>query len=769
VSTPAVISSLREHLRDPLYRNAYSLMFGTVLTSGLGVAYWIVAARMYPAADVGHDTALIMAMQGLALVGQLNLQTAVVRFLPQIRRSTVRAVVAVYAVTSVAVLVLAVAFVVGVPRIAGEFSFVGGDGMLAAGYVVSVVLWMLFVLQDAVLTALRCTGWIPIKYGLYGVIKLGVLVALATGAIGHGILVAWIVPAALILPVISWPLFRRLLPAHAASYRDGPSPLEVHGPRRLVRFLAQDYFGSVLGQASLLCLPLLVVGLLGGSENAYFAIPFALAMAFDLLFLNGATSLTVEGAHDERAARELTRRLVRRVFGPLVLIGALSALAAPLLLFPFGPDYVSESTWVLRLLLLGGLCRAAIFLFIAVMRLRRQSGWIMALEGSLFVMLLTLTLVLAPRFGREGVGLAWLVANGAAALVVTPWLVWFMRAEVRPLRLPRLDGAERASGTEPVSGAAAPARTRPAIGVVAVAIAACVGAPAAVLAGLHGPMALVLVLLLFLLAPGTVLVGWLRPDAVGASLGLIVGTSLAATTIAAQAMLSLHLWSPNTGLCVLAGACIVPLARQLHLGLAQRRAGDRQGAEPAVAQPLSVSVIAAGGVSGAALRATLRSVLDADAREIQVIVVDRHPDTVHVVEAVAGLSDARLLYTRAPDASLSGARDSGLRVATGDVIVFAVPDTIVHEGWLDALVEPFQDARVGCVVGRLPERGAGLRAEDLELHDSVDMVDLLWEGTHPVSFATRRDLSGAPLVTYAPIALAWEQIQRTGGLRAVSA
>jgi O-antigen/teichoic acid export membrane protein len=749
VNGPTSLSRAREHLRDPLYRNAYSLMVSTLLTSGLGVAYWVVAARMYPAEAVGHDTALIMAMQGLALVGQLNLQTAIVRFLPQIRRSTVRAVLAIYAVTAAAVLLLAIAFVAGVPRAAAEFSFVGGDGMLAGGYVVAVVLWMLFVLQDAVLTALRCTGWIPFKYAVYGVLKLAVLAALATGAIGHGILVAWIVPAALILPVISWPLFRRLLPAHAASHREGPSPLEAYGPRRLMRFLAQDYLGSVLGQASLLCLPLLVVALLGGSENAYFAIPFALAMAFDLLFLNGATSLTVEGAHDERAARDLTRRLVRRVFGPLVVLGALSALAAPLLLFPFGPDYVAESTWVLRLLLLGSLFRAALFLFIAVMRLRRQSGWIMALEGSLFVLLLTLTLVLAPRLGRDGVGLAWLLANGAVALAVTPWLVHFMSSEVRPLRLRRLDGAER------VSAAPARARSRPALGVVIVAIAACVAAPVVALAGLHGPVAVVLVLLFFLLGPGTALVGWLRPDEVSAGLGLIVGTSLATATVGAQAMLSTGLWMPNAALCTVAVVCFVPLAGQLRFGLAQRRAT----AAPAVAEPLTVSVIVVGGISGVALRNGLRSILDADADEVQVIVVDRHPESVNAVEAVARLSDARLLYTRAPDASLSAARDAGMRVATGKVVAFAVPDSIVHEGWLEALLAPFSNPRVGCVVGRLPERGAGLHVEDLELLGSLDMVDALWDGTHPVAFATRRDLTGAPLATYAPGALAWQQLR----------
>jgi hypothetical protein len=281
----------------------------------------------------------------------------------------------------------------------------------------------------------------------------------------------------------------------------------------------------------------------------------------------------------------------------------------------------------------------------------------------------------------------------------------------------------------------------------------------------QGPVTLALVLLFFLLGPGTALIGWLRPDEAGAGLGLIVGTSLATATVAAQTMLTLGVWSPTPALCVAAGACLLPLARQLHFGLAQRRAGSTAR----VVEPLRISIIVPGGASGVALRTALCSILDADADDVQVIVVDRHPETVKAVEAVAALSDARLLYTRSPQESLSAARDAGIRVATGDIVLFATPDSVVHEGWLEALVAPFSDARVGCVVGRLPERGAGLHTEDLELLGSVDMVDALWDGTHAVSFATRRDLTGAPLATYAPGALAWPQLRLVDDAEAASA
>jgi hypothetical protein len=170
------------------------------------------------------------------------------------------------------------------------------------------------------------------------------------------------------------------------------------------------------------------------------------------------------------------------------------------------------------------------------------------------------------------------------------------------------------------------------------------------------------------------------------------------------------------------------------------------------------------GTSGAALRATLRSVLATDA-EMQVVVVDRDPSTATTAETVARMADARLLYACAPGATVRLARERGVRIATADVVAFVVPDTIVHEGWLEALVAPFARPRVGCVVGRLPERDAERSEEALRARPAAEVIDLLWDGDRPpaVSFAIRRPGPtgvNADTVAYAPHALAWPQVHR---------
>ena len=69
---------------------------------------------------------------------------------------------------------------------------------------------------------------------------------------------------------------------------------------------------------------------------------------FNLLFFSVSMSLVVEGALAEHRIRALAANMARR-FGPPIVIGAVVMVAAaPLILLPFGADYVREA-WKQRL------------------------------------------------------------------------------------------------------------------------------------------------------------------------------------------------------------------------------------------------------------------------------------------------------------------------------------------------------------------------------------------------------------------------------------
>lgn len=104
------------------------------------------------------------------------------------------------------------------------------------------------------------------------------------------------------------------------------------------------------------------------------------------------------------------------------------------------------------------------------------------------------------------------------------------------------------------------------------------------------------------------------------------------------------------------------------------------------------------------VRLTLTSILACHypAERWQAIVVDNaaeaNPSIVAAAEDAAG--DVAIEVVHEPEPGLSNARNSGLRAAAGEIVVFADDDVEVDPGWLATLAAPFrQDERIGATSG----------------------------------------------------------------------
>jgi O-antigen/teichoic acid export membrane protein len=415
-----------EHASHHLVRSAYSLLANTAVISVLGMMFWVAAARLYTTVEVGRDAVLISVMIELSTVCQLNMGNGIARFLPDFGGRSAQALGAVYGLVGVVALVVGTAFVLVAPYLSHELAYLGNETTLAVGFVAALVLWGLFTLQDAALMATRRAPWIPIENGLFGVLKLAALPAFLVAGAVNGVFLAWALPMALLLAPVNLLVFRRAIPGHVDSgVRE--SSVERLGPRRVVRFLAQDYLASVFTQATLTVLPLLVIAILGARQSAYFAMPFTIVMAFDTFAYSACISLVVEATLQQGSLRALTRIFARRVLAFLMPVAALLALAAPLVMLPFGHVYAQHSARALQLLLFGSVFRTVIALFSAVSRVQGRGLRLALVELAMLVLVLGATVSLARSHGIEGVGVAWLGANTIICLAVLPLLIRFLR------------------------------------------------------------------------------------------------------------------------------------------------------------------------------------------------------------------------------------------------------------------------------------------------------------------------------------------------------
>lgn len=404
-----------------LTRGANSLVITTAGTSLLGLIFWIVAARSFDAETVGFDGALLGALVEISTVCQLNLDNALPRYLPAVRNSTRKLIVSALSISAAAALVIGALFVMVAPLISSEFEFLH-SGWTGPLFVLSLIAWGWFTLQDSALIGLRKAPAVAAENISFAALKLAVLPLVAALGWANGVFVSWMLPVLPLLIPVALYLFVKAVKQHESAPASESSTLQQMRVRHLVTFHMQDYVASILARGATTFLPLLVVAQLGGAENAYFFIPFTMVIAFDLMFHGVTTALVVEGSFSESNAAGLAREAVRR-YGPWLLAASLALVAgASLVLLPFGDAYSTNSADVLRILAFGSAFRATLMLFVALERVAGRGRTILLAEGSVMVILLPLAALLASPFGTNGVAAAWTIANAVVAIAVLPSL-----------------------------------------------------------------------------------------------------------------------------------------------------------------------------------------------------------------------------------------------------------------------------------------------------------------------------------------------------------
>jgi O-antigen/teichoic acid export membrane protein len=400
-----------------------ALMGNTGVSSLLGLLFWVVAARLYRPQLVGQDAALLAAMMLLSNISLLSLGQGIPRLLPQLTDQRRLAVGLAYTSTGLVATLFTVGFIAVAPTLSPELGFLRQNPPLEVLLVAATVSWNVFTLQDAVLTGIRWAVLVPVENAIYALLKIGLLFVFVGDGGTHGVLFAWLVALLPMLPVINWLLFARLLRSPAGQARQAPATAEllpISDRPRVLRFLAFDYVASLLATAGLRLPPLLVLTALGTESSAYFYVDFTIATSMYLLALAIGTSLVTEGAHDERALSSLARRALLGYGSLLSVACCLLALAAPIVLHPFGQAYVEHGTNLLRFLLAGCVPLTVVVIYLGVERVRGQAGRILAVQALSSIAVVAGIELLIHRAGLDGVGLAWLIGWSITGAVILP-------------------------------------------------------------------------------------------------------------------------------------------------------------------------------------------------------------------------------------------------------------------------------------------------------------------------------------------------------------
>lgn len=411
------LRTLRARFKDgQLVRNAVALMISSGGTAVLGVVFWGIAAHLATTTVVGRTSAEIAAMMLLANIAQLSFGTLFERFLPIAGTETRRFVARAYALCVVVALIVSTVYVMtGL-----------SNGFLPPGvhwrvlFVVVVLFWTIFVLQDSALVGLRASRWVPVENIFFAVVKLVLLSALIDVSASQGIFLAWSTPVVLMVIVVNVYLFKWLIPTH--EVRVAPSE-RLPSLREISQLALAQYSTFLLAMFTPTIVALIVLDRLGAIANAHYYLPALIASGLSMFLWNIATSFIVEASSEPTSMHRhaiTTMWTGITVITPCVIIGV---AFAPQLLRIFGVTYALHGTTLLRMLLLSLPGSAVTIFYTSFAWLDKRVWWLAIRQLIIMLVYFALVLTLIGHFALLAVGIASLVTSGIQGLVFLPVLI----------------------------------------------------------------------------------------------------------------------------------------------------------------------------------------------------------------------------------------------------------------------------------------------------------------------------------------------------------
>lgn len=427
---------LRAVRADRLYLNSAALVINTGVNAAFGLVFWTVAARHFPASDIGVVTATTSLGVLLGTIGCLGLPNALIRYFLRSGRASRTFLWLSLVVTQVVTMVITCA--VAMTSLAPPAVHALPGGFIA------VVLFMqataASMIVDASLMAVRHAEFIALKNTVTGIGRVAALF-LVLGPGTQVEILLWIQTAtsaagAVIAAVI---LLVRLVPSVASS-----AAPQLKG---LVHYSGSNLVAMSLGILPTAATPALVLRFGDAAAAAYFSFCVMLIGLLNIFASSISQSMFTEAQYG-RHALQLLRQAGRSLAVVLLPAVAIFVLLAPIALWMFGDDYRENAALALRVMALGCVPAGLSYLIDACVNGRGDGRGYLLLNLQNSALVLVLVVVGVHTHGINGAAAGWTAAQLLSVVISA----WYLRWSTKPAipRAPATPSSARRDGADDV-------------------------------------------------------------------------------------------------------------------------------------------------------------------------------------------------------------------------------------------------------------------------------------------------------------------------------
>lgn len=355
-----MIQKIRHVMNDSLYRNSAYLFINSGIMAATGLLFWTLAARLFPAEQVGLVSTLIAAATFVASASILGLDHTLIHFLGKHPKRIKTIINTALTTAATGVFVVSGLYLAIVPLIAPDLSFILSSAIWIAAFFVLMLVTTWNNLLTSVFISFRATYFVLIAGICFSVLRI-ILLPMFNGQGISGLFSAHLFAFGLGIIVSFGCLF--------ISKRYIFTPRITKDTVQLIKgYSLRTYVASLLASIPPLVTPLFIITFLGASQVAYYNMPLMIVTLLAIIPMATSQSLFAEGVNDSADLKSHIIRAIKFIYALLIPVVIVVVIAGNWMLGLFGESYAEHGYGLLVLLSLAALFKAGSFPLIAVLR-----------------------------------------------------------------------------------------------------------------------------------------------------------------------------------------------------------------------------------------------------------------------------------------------------------------------------------------------------------------------------------------------------------------
>lgn len=435
-----LLHKVRQLVSDPLYRGSLVLLVNTALLSGLGFAFWTLAARSYPAATVGSFSGLTAGIGLVSAIAALGLPNMITRHLTNAASPRGLMVISLGAITALGGVLSTIVLLGFGPHLPAGLHLRQQGGQVIL-FTVLVIFSALSGAIDAALVAVRATQAV-LWTNLVGAVARIAGLLLLTSLRSSGLVTAYSVGLILATVLSVPPLLTKI---SGGTHLDAAFAVF----RGYLAGTVRNYIATVLGMLPSTVVVLEVLAVLGAARTAPFAVASLVSGFLDVIPSTTSQVLFAEASRKGVVLGGQLRKAIRAIYGLQLPALLVIVLAAPLIMRVFGATYAAQASTCLRVLALASLFTGGTYLVDSMLIARDRTGAYLFMNGANAVFMLG-GVGFMLRYGVTGAAEGWALGQAASLLLGLVVVATGKTGRHRRGGEPRADGVAETFGTAAV-------------------------------------------------------------------------------------------------------------------------------------------------------------------------------------------------------------------------------------------------------------------------------------------------------------------------------